>query len=126
MKQKGTQEMLANLTKVYDLQGKVTYSATPLALEAHFEHFWTQGYERNCLVARRVREKLRNQALKGKKRRKLREKLLEAKGYAVFFTIPQRLSFYKGKLNKRHTSHAKQQSPKNVKIQRNLLLKVPE
>ena len=67
LKQKGTQEMLANSTKVYDLQGKVTYSATPLALEAHFEHFWTQGYERNCLVARRVREKLRNQALKGKK-----------------------------------------------------------
>ena len=26
-----------------------------------------------------------------KKRRKLREKLLEAKGYAVIFTIPQRL-----------------------------------
>ena len=67
LKQKGTQEMLANMTKAYDLQGKVTYSATPLALEAHFEHFWTQGYERNCLVARRVREKLRNQALKGKK-----------------------------------------------------------
>ena len=67
MKQKGTQEMLANLTKVYDLQGKVTYSATPLALEAHVEHFWTQGYERNCLVVRRVREKLQNQALKGKK-----------------------------------------------------------
>ena len=94
MKQKGTQEMLANSTKVYDLQGKVTYSATPLALEAQFEHFWTQGYERNCLVARRVREKLRNHALKGKKRRKLREKLLEAKGYAVIFTFPEKAKGY--------------------------------
>ena len=87
---KGYAGNVGQLDKGYDLQGKVTYSATPLALEAHFEHFWTQGYERNCLVARRVREKLRNQALKGKKRRKLREKLLEAKGYAVIFTFPEK------------------------------------
>ena len=35
-------------------------------LEAHFKHFWAQGYERNCSVARRVREKLRNGAQKDK------------------------------------------------------------
>ena len=64
---KGYAGNVGQLDKGYDLQGKVTYSATPLALEAHFEHFWTQGYERNCLVVRRVREKLQNQALKVKK-----------------------------------------------------------
>ena len=64
---KGYAGNVGQLDKGYDLQGKVTYSATPLALEAHFEHFWTQGYERNCLMVRRVREKLQNQALKDKK-----------------------------------------------------------
>ena len=44
---KGYAGNVGQLDKGYDLQGKVTYSATPLALEAHFEHFWTQGYERN-------------------------------------------------------------------------------
>ena len=95
---KGYAGNVGELDKGYDLQGKVTYSATPLAPEAHFEHFWIQGYERNCLVARRVREKLRNKALKrkktshviaklrdGQKNDVIREKLLEAKGHAVTF-----------------------------------------
>ena len=64
---KGYAGNVGQLDKGYDLQGKVTYSATPLALEAHVEHFWTQGYERNCLVVRRVQENLQNQALKNKK-----------------------------------------------------------
>ena len=58
---KGYAGNVGQLDKGYDLQGKVAYSATPLALEAHFEYFWAQGYERNCSVARRVREKLRNE-----------------------------------------------------------------
>ena len=95
MKQKGTQEMLANSTKVYDLQGKVTYSATPLALEAHFEHFWTQGYERNCSVVRRVREKLQNQALKGKKASSIIGKLQDGQtnvvNYAQNFWMSQKV-----------------------------------